>query len=542
MKIKDKYRFILDNSNDSILLFEKSKLVYASKTFYEITGYNEKDFSNSTIETFFMHIHPDDRELTRSKFQKGLTNQLQFEKHNFRFITKKGNYIWICNRANRFYDIEGKPEYIVLNCQDITESIKNEKILNERLKFEKAISNVSTALLTNKKDAVSIALNNILMVSKACRIYIFENFFDSKGDLCMKQIHEICAEDIEPEINNPVLQKVSYRYDGFIRWKNTLSKNKMLIGDIRDFPDAEQKILKPQQIKSILILPIPANNQWFGFIGFDYTKKEKSWSEWDINLLKTASEILGAYFQNRNNLSQIKKQNEVLQKLNKDKDQFMQILAHDLKNPFNNLIGFTELLKRNFDRYDKEKTKKLISIISEVSNNTYNLLTDLLLWSQSQSGKLHYQPEKISFQEIGAEVIKELYFLAEEKRIELNYFDNNQTIIQVDVNMFKTVLRNLITNAIKFTYRKGKINVYTSFANNQTTIVVSDTGIGISKADIKKLWDYRNPHTTQGTNNEQGTGLGLILCKELIEKHGGTIWVESEVGKGTDFKFTIDHN
>jgi signal transduction histidine kinase len=406
---------------------------------------------------------------------------------------------------------------------------------------KKAISIVSTVLLNDKKNAVSIALKNILAISKACRIYIFKNFFDSDNDLCMKQIHEICAEGIKPEIDNPVLQKASYKNDGFIRWKNTLQKNKMIIGNVRDFPDNERNILQPQQIKSILILPIQANNQWFGFIGFDYTKNEKSWSNRDIELLKTASEILGAYFQNHNNLMQIRNKNNELEKANKNKDRFIQILAHDLKNPFNNLIGFAELLEKNIDKYDKEKIRKFVSIINEVSNNTYNLLYDLLLWSKSQLEKLDFKPEKINFREICSEVFSELQHLSAEKNIKIDCLVNKDVLIHADINITKTILRNLITNAIKFTHKNGVVKIYTELTAKQAIVIVSDSGIGIIKEDIKKIWDNTNPYTTQGTNNEQGTGLGLILCKELIEKHGGKIWVESQIGKGSDFKFTFDN-
>jgi signal transduction histidine kinase len=460
---------------------------------------------------------------------------------SYRFLIKNRNFIWISIRANRYYDNEGKPKYIVLNCQDITKSIENSQALKERLSFEKAISNISTVLLNNKGNAVNIALKNTLEISKACRIYIFENFLDHEGDLCMRQTHEVCSEGIQPEINNPQLQKVSYRHDGFQRWEKLLSKSKMIMGNICDFPTSEQRILQPQQIKSILAIPIQVNNKWIGFIGFDYTKDEKTWSERDINLLKTASEILGAFYRNKENLLKIEKQNEELQKLNKDKDRFMQILAHDLRSPFNSLIGFTELLKMNLDIYDKEKIRDIVSALSEVSNTTYSLLNNLLLWSRSQLGKLNYEPELISFQQICLEVINELKHSAEQKDIRINCSNSNQIEFQADVNMLKTVLRNLITNAIKFTHKKGEVNIYTEQSENNVTVIISDTGVGISQNDINKLWDYTNLFSKQGTNNEQGTGLGLVLCKDLVEKHGGTIWVESEVGNGSVFKFTISN-
>jgi len=228
-----------------------------------------------------------------------------------------------------------------------------------------------------------------------------------------------------------------------------------------------------------------------------------------------------------------------LKKLNTDKDKFLQILSHDLKNPFNSLLGFSNLLIKNLHKYDIQKIENQLKIIHKTTHQTYELLDQILLWAKSQSGKLNIEFQKFDFIEIANEIINMIENQATEKNIKIKAFETEKVILTADLNMFKTVIRNLISNAIKFTHQNGQINIYTEKNHNHAIITVSDNGIGIDKNTIPKLWEINANYTTAGTNNEKGTGFGLILCKELIEKHGGKIWVESEVGKGSDFKFTL---
>jgi signal transduction histidine kinase len=218
----------------------------------------------------------------------------------------------------------------------------------------------------------------------------------------------------------------------------------------------------------------------------------------------------------------------------------MSILAHDLKNPFNTILGFSDLLLANFRKYNADKIEQQLSILNKVSLQTYNLLGDLLLWSKSQSGKLPFEPVRIDFNQICTEIMTELAYFADSKRIKLiNNSENKAFFLSADLNMLKTTLRNLIGNAIKFSYENGQVNISISESDSFALISIIDNGIGINAATQLKLWDLSMPHTTKGTNGETGTGLGLTLCKEFVEKHAGKIWVESESGKGSDFKFTI---
>lgn len=234
----------------------------------------------------------------------------------------------------------------------------------------------------------------------------------------------------------------------------------------------------------------------------------------------------------------IRQQNEELKKLNEDKNRFMSILAHDLKSPFNSILGFSKLLSQNLRSYDIGKIEKMVNLIQDSSVKFYQLLEDLLLWARSQSGKMIFEPQEINFSEACRSVVDELMDNAQNKNISIN-FGHEALNVRADVEMLKTVLRNLVTNAIKFTHPGGKIDIYAEGTGQSTTITVSDNGVGISPDKINTLFDISVSNTAQSTSGETGTGLGLFLCKELVEKHGGTIWAESEPEKGSRFKFTL---
>ncbi len=235
----------------------------------------------------------------------------------------------------------------------------------------------------------------------------------------------------------------------------------------------------------------------------------------------------------------IYEQNKELVKLMAEKDRFISILAHDLKNPFNSLLGFSDLLLNNLNKFNKEAIYEQIGIINKVSHQTYNLLEDLLLWSKSQTDTIPYKPEVIDFLELCTEITEGMSYQLDSKKISIRIFESEITRLNVDKNMFKTILRNLVSNAIKFTNENGQVTIFSVKAKTEVTITISDNGVGIDNESQQKLWDLKQPFTSKGTHGEKGTGLGLILCKEFVEKHGGKIWVESELGKGSNFKFTI---
>ncbi|MCK5171454.1 MAG: HAMP domain-containing histidine kinase, partial [Bacteroidales bacterium] len=225
-------------------------------------------------------------------------------------------------------------------------------------------------------------------------------------------------------------------------------------------------------------------------------------------------------------------------------DKFFSIIAHDLKSPFNSMLGFSELLMKRFDKYDIQHQKKFISNIYYSIHNTYKLLENLLLWSRTQRGIIDFNPEPENLYLILVEIIELLSQSATNKSINIKNEISEDIFVKADKNMLSSILRNLISNAIKFTHKGGEIIIEAQLRNDKNKqdfieISVCDNGIGI-KSEIKsKLFSISENISTKGTKNESGTGLGLILCKEFIEKHGGKIGAESELGKSSIFHFTI---
>ncbi|HEX2977070.1 MAG TPA: PAS domain-containing sensor histidine kinase [Bacteroidales bacterium] len=238
-------------------------------------------------------------------------------------------------------------------------------------------------------------------------------------------------------------------------------------------------------------------------------------------------------------IDQLMNMQAALEKANADKNLFLSILAHDLRGPFSSLLGFSDLLLRNIDKYDHSKILTQLSYINEISHNTYNLLEDLLLWSCSQSGSLKFEPVNVNLRNVFSGIIKSMEPAAFNKKITLRYSAGGNETVKADPEMLNTILRNLISNSVKFTPEGGEISISAQTTGKSTIISIADNGVGISEDDQHKLWNISKVFTLRGTNGEAGTGLGLILCKDFVRKHGGKIWVESTPGKGSRFNFTL---
>lgn len=237
------------------------------------------------------------------------------------------------------------------------------------------------------------------------------------------------------------------------------------------------------------------------------------------------------------------KYSKELKELNATKDRFFSIIAHDLRSPFNSLLGFSDLLVSRFDRYSDEKKIHLIKAINEISGSASILLDNLLAWSRSQSGRIKYKFEELPVSAMVEDIIDLYKQIASKKQITIINMIDRSTYIYADKNTINTVLRNLISNALKFTPRYGTITIWQPDAeednNKYVTISVDDTGIGMDSDILNALFKLDNDSIRHGTEEEKGTGLGLILCKEFIEDNGGMLMVESKPNDGSRFIFTL---
>ena len=324
----------------------------------------------------------------------------------------------------------------------------------------------------------------------------------------------------------------SYDKDKKVQLFNALNKLEETYYTISDLSSkneiAQLKYENEKRISYFLIIAIVVFAFLLILLIHQQTSKKKAY-----NLLEFRN------FQINKMNDEIQEQRDYLNQLNKTKDKFFSIIAHDLKNPFNSIKGFTELLIDNSGEYEEEKQLKFLKIIKDSTIKASMLLNNLLIWANSQSGNLTYIPKKIELVRQVMDVTSLLEIQAIKKEIDIyNNVDHNLSV-KADENMLNTILRNLISNAIKFTNLKGEIRVLSKVKNNMVEISIADNGVGISQEDIKNVFKIEVKNTNIGTANEQGSGLGLILCKDFVEKHGGEIWVKSEKNVGTEFIFTL---
>ncbi len=276
------------------------------------------------------------------------------------------------------------------------------------------------------------------------------------------------------------------------------------------------------------------------------TRQGKCYLECFINPTVDSNKEITGYIVHINEISErkqaemlLEKQAKELQELNATKDKFMSIIAHDLRSPFNAIIGFSDLMIKNFHQLDEETFLKGLKIIESASNHAYKLLENLLIWARNQTEKSQFSPEILNLSQLVHEALKTIESTAVHKKISFSTSINKNLQVFADQNMLDSIIRNLATNAIKFSFKEGKVRIKAILTENGVCISVSDKGIGISSERLASIFEIDKHTNTNGTENELGSGLGLILCKDFVARHNGEIWIESTLNKGTKVSFTL---
>jgi signal transduction histidine kinase len=235
--------------------------------------------------------------------------------------------------------------------------------------------------------------------------------------------------------------------------------------------------------------------------------------------------------------------NDDLQKSDATKNKLFSIIAHDLKNPLHAILSFAEIFHNNHDLFNAEELKEFSKDIYNASKNTCNIAENLLSWSRSQLKCITINAVKLDLDKFISDTVSNLKNTADNKDVEIKVYKIKEILAYADIDIAKVVLQNLLTNAIKFSHRKSTISINAKLKqidnNEYVEICVADSGLGINVDYLKKLFKSKDLKSIAGTENEQGTGIGLMLCKDFAERNGGKIWVESEFGKGSKFYFTL---
>ncbi|MDF1551002.1 MAG: PAS domain S-box protein, partial [Bacteroidales bacterium] len=489
LKSQAHFHSIFENSQNAIFLLDSAeKYLAVNKAFFEISGYLSDDCIGKPGDFI---CHKEDVPLLKASLKNLLSGKIVSYKDEIKIHKKTGEVIWILISLTANYKPDGEFDYILGTFEDIDERKKSEESLIEsERKFKEIINQINDGIIVFDEHGKIIVWNRGS-----------EKIFGIKTDEALK--HNII--DIQYQFS-PSTTKDKEIIKQKIHEIINLQKPE-LFNNIVDSEILAPYSNHPINLQSI-VFPITFNN---------FT-------------------LFCSVYRDTTEVKQFEKQ---LIKLNADKDRFISILAHDLRSPFNSILGFLSLLSENIHQYDIDKIKTQIDLINKTAINTFNLLEDLLSWARLQSGKFLFKPKKQVLKDIYNDIIESLNSNAQAKNISISYFENESIVIFADTDMLKTVLRNLISNAVKFTNKGGKVEVRAIQNCASINVSIADNGIGMGTEISSKLFDTSQMITTKGVANETGTGLGLLLCKEFIEKHEGKIWVESQPGEGSTFTFTI---
>jgi len=477
---EEKYRQLAETSPEMIYLIDtKGYVSYVNKVAAAQFCAPAQELIGKHLKDIFP---PDLAQQNFANIQDVIATKRSFQ-NEVEIVFPTGNR-WVDARLTPFFDEKGDVIGVLGLSYDITERKKTEEKLN-----------MLALAIKNSVDCITIADNNyqfIFVNDSFCKVYGFK-----EEEIVGQPIAIVISKNNLPEIGNDLF--------------STINKKKMWTGEVlnkrkdgNDFP-----------IQLSLAPLLDDKGELIAVVGVARDITERKHTE-----------------------TEIKKTNAALTKLNAEKDKFFSIIAHDLKSPFNSIIGFSEILVEQAIEKNYQGIEEYTGIILKSSQRAMDLLKNLMEWSRSQTGRMEFNPAYFQMTELINEVELLLDNAAVQKSIVITNTLPDNIAVYADKNMMSAVLRNLISNAIKYTHPGGAI-IISAEEKGGLTVSVSDNGIGIPKDRIEQLFRIDENYSTCGTQNERGTGLGLILCKEFIEKHGGKIWVESEEGKGSKFYFTI---
>ena len=477
------YRLIFDNNSSAIAVLEDDLTISrVNVAFCDVSGYSKDEIIGKSWSTLLHHNDLEKfNEYHRLRFQDSPEVRTNFESH---FYHKNGKIRVGLMSAS----YEQNLRLTFLTVIDITERKAAEiSCLESKEKFQK--------LIEMQGEGLGIVDRN--------ERFLFSN--PASDRIMGVQVGELVGKRINEFVNDSTLELI--KKETALREKGNQSTYEMEI--LR--PDGEKRI--------ILVTATPTFDNEGEF--------ESSLGVFmDITQRKIVED-------------ELKKNEAELKALNTTKDKLFSIIAHDLRGPIGTSADLLEVMLESYESFSSEEQQKMLEILRNSAKSTYNLLETLLSWAIIQTGNLVFKPDMFDLTKCIDGIVKNMGTLAYSKNITLDFKPGNKLLVYADLNMIQTVLRNLIGNAVKYSFRGGNIEVKINQLENKTEITVSDNGIGMDLETIKNLFIFNRQNSKYGTENEKGTGLGLILCKEFIERHGGSIRIESEKDKGSRFIFDI---
>jgi len=491
VETKLRFEIAIKAGNMGVWEFWPSERKYFSdKNLKALYGFGENELSNN-LNDWSALVYKDDRELMSSTFQNFIKSKGREFKFEHRIYRKDGSTGWVIDHGLLFESDANKPLRLIGTTTDITERKEAEvELQKSEEKFRNVFEGSGIGMAILSLDGQFTKVNSVFceMLGYKEQELISANFRDITHPGDIEKSIGLVKDLLKSETRESSLVEKRYlTKTGEIIWALTT------VSLTQDF---EGKPL-------YFIVQIQ-----------DITKRKR-------------------------NEEQVLRYTEELKNLNASKDKFFSIISHDLRSPFNSLLGLTEFLTHSYDEMNPSDIKNSILNIYNSAQQVYNLILNLLEWSMLQSGRLKVEKSVINLAELGMEIMNLYKESANNKKLELVNNMNDSILVYADKYMIDTIVRNFVSNSIKFTNPGGKIVIKGMINGDNAEVSVTDTGIGISPENQKNLFRIDEQFRRDGTANEKGTGLGLILCKEFIEKNNGVLWVESEKDKGSRFSFTV---
>jgi PAS domain S-box-containing protein len=477
---------------------EYNQLIWSDGIF-EILELDPRKYG-ANYDSFMEMVHPEDREL-KQQAQENLKKTFIPIELNYRLLFDDERIKWINEICNTDFDQEGHPIRSYGTIQDITKyKVIEENFRKKEAQFKDLIESIPSG--------IAIIQNNKFAFFNPAAQKIFA------GNISFQFIGKTVAKIILPQSSKLFIKKI----------KSVLSKHHEVVFEEKlmrldgSLFDAEIT-LSPRLFHSIPAVLLIVN---------DVTKRKNN--EEDLRKSEEKFRIL---------VTDLSENENRLKDLVATKDKFFSIIAHDIRSPFNSILGFIDLIQNQYDVIDDSEMKNYLKLIEDDVNRTLKLLDNLLEWAKIQTGKISFQPgfqRLLPIIENVEEALKSGLIL---KQLRLMHNISDQMEVFADTNMLNSILRNLVSNSIKYSHPGGRITIDAESKNDWIEFSISDTGTGMNEETRNNLFVINGQISAPGTANETGSGLGLILCKEFVEKHKGTIWVESFKGIGTKIIFRI---
>ena len=547
---EDKFRYLFDQSLMAILVIRDNAIVDYNQAFANLTGYRKNEINNWVRGEHFKLVYPDDYELVMKK-KSVLEEMLCGETVHFvfRIVSKGGQIKWLENFSRKvmFNGIEAR--FITLI--DRTLMKQTEEKLKETQEILGAFMHQLPHAAFIKDHQRNLIFKNEYMMGRET---IKQRIEAENADL--DELTELIEET--SEIDRKVLEGGSYNeiieigvgnsteYWQLTKFQISRHNNPPMIGGIAE--DVSEMIKSKREVAFLneeLEQKVRDRTSLLNDALEEYRFENEERRRTEVELIKMNEELQTAKELVDKDAERLQVMNEKLvrseaslKEANDAKDMFFSIIAHDLKNPMQSLLMNAELLYRNHEKFEGDQMLKVFSSIYTETNNISSLLRNLLQWSQTQTGRIQYIPEAFVLGDVIEECVELFRGSIEQKRIKFRISDEVEAKVYADKNMARTIIRNLLNNAIKFTDINGQIEIGTALVKGFAGIYVKDNGIGIKEDDLEKTFKMNERY---GARNVQGngSGLGLILCKEFVEINGGKITVKSKYGQGSVFTFTL---